>query len=406
MSRFCRLPIALFLVLLLSATAFAAAPALISESAVLIDAKTGQVLYDKEMHKKQYPASITKIATVIVGLEHAELSDRIVMSEEAVFSVARDTSHIALTTDEEITFENAAYAALLMSANDACNGIAEHVSGDIASFVTLMNESVASYGAKNTHFSNANGLKDENHYTTAYDMAMICRHAIENQTFRKIFGTHTYEMPPNNKQPERRYFANQHSMIADPEFKYEGIIGGKAGWTTVAQYTLVTAAERDGRELIAVVMKSPRNDDKYTDTKARLGYGFSEFVEISPDSGGFSVEDSIALLVPKGTEKSDITAESVLVDGKERVSFRLSEAPPTMPATLGIFPIKERDRAVNTSSVGTHREEDRGGISFFAIIGIILGTIIALIALLLLGIIIRKKIYRMRRRRRRNKYRR
>ncbi len=404
MSRFLKLLCALLCALLFSLTASAQAPSLISESAVLIDADTGQVLYDKQMHKQQYPASITKIATVIVGLEHASLSDKIVMSEEAVFSVARDTSHIALTTDEEITFENAAYAALLMSANDACNGIAEHVSGDIDSFVALMNESVREYGAKNTHFSNANGLKDSEHYTTAYDMAMICAHAIKNTEFRKIFSSITYQMPPNNKQPERRYFANQHSMMADPEFKYDGIIGGKAGWTTAAQFTLVTAAERDGRTLIAVVMKSPRNDDKYTDTKALLDYGFSEFDAVTVNSDAFPLKEPATVLLPVGTEAAGISFSSVIENGREYISLTLDTPPATMPSYLGKFPAKTAVKTVKQISEDDGvSDTDRGGISFLGVIGIILGTFVLLIILLLLAIIIRKKIYRMLRRRRRRR---
>ncbi len=405
MSRFLKFLTVLLCALLFSFAASAQAPALISESAVLIDADTGQVLYDKQMHKQQFPASITKIATVIVGLEHASLSDKIVMSEEAVFSVSRDSSHIALTVDEEISFENAAYAALLMSANDACNGIAEHVSGDIDTFVALMNESVRQYGAKNTHFSNANGLKDSEHYTTAYDMAMICRHAIQNAEFRKIFSSITYQMPPNNKQPERRYFANQHSMMADPEFKYDGIIGGKAGWTTAAQFTLVTAAERDGRTLIAVVMKSPRNDDKYTDTKALLDYGFSEFDAITTDSDTFKLAEPATVLVPAGTEPESISYSSITEDGREYISLTLSNPPSSMPQELGRFPAKQAERTAKVIPDGyeTSEEERSGGISFFGIVGIILATAVLLIVLLLLAIIIRKKIYRMLRRRRRRR---
>ena len=278
-------------------------PALISESAVLIDADSGQVLYSKEMDKQQYPASITKIITVALALENAQLTDTITMSDTAVNSVGRNTSHIALTGGEMITVEHAVYAAMLMSANDACNGLAEHVSGTIEGFASLMTQKAAEWGAKNTHFNNANGLKDDKHYTSAYDMAMIMRHALTIDKFREIIGTKTYEMPPNNKQDEIRYFANQHSMLMDPKFAYEGLIGGKAGYTTAAQFTLVTAAKRNGITLIAVVMKSPRNDDKYHDTAALLDYGFNNFSRHELSVESLSQKDA-TVVDTFGNEKS------------------------------------------------------------------------------------------------------
>ena len=147
MTRFFKLLIATALISLLFCTA-SAAPSLISESAVLMDAETGQVLYDKNMHVQKHPASITKIATVICGLENGNLSDKITMSENAVFSVSRNSSHIALDVGEELTLEEASYAALLVSANEACNGIAEHCGGTIENFVSMMNNTAKEAGAK------------------------------------------------------------------------------------------------------------------------------------------------------------------------------------------------------------------------------------------------------------------
>ncbi len=409
-----RFLVGFILAAVLAVSALAAPPSVISESAVLIDAETGQVLYEKAMHEKHFPASITKIATVIVGLEELSLDDKIVMSDEAVFSVGRETSHIALTPGEEITVRDAAYAALLMSANDACNGIAERASGSIDAFVSLMNERAAEYGALNTHFNNANGLKDDEHYTTAYDMAMICRHAIKNGSFREIFGSITYEMEPNNKQPEKRLFANQHDMVNKTDWHYEGIVGGKAGWTTTAQYTLVTAAERDGRCLIAVVMKSPRNENKYQDTTALLDYGFSEFSEVSFSEeeiladGGLSVDGEATLLLPEGKTKGDVSISITEENGKSVVSFSLEEAPLFMPTKLLDVACSEK-QAVETVSEKTREapEEKTGGFKIFLLcIGVIVLAFVAFCLLVVLFVIIRKKIYRMRKRRRnRRKYR-
>lgn len=158
-------------------------PNVSSEAAVLMDAGTGQILYQKNMDQKEYPASTTKIMTVLLALENGEFDDVLTMSHDAVFSILRGSSHIALTTDEQITLEQAVYAALLASANDAANGIAEYVSGSMEAFAEKMTERAHELGAINTHFVNAHGLDDENHYTTAHDLALIMQEAIKHEEF-------------------------------------------------------------------------------------------------------------------------------------------------------------------------------------------------------------------------------
>ena len=138
-------------------------PQLQSETAVLMDAETGQILYQKEMNKKMYPASITKIVTGMLALKNAQLTETITMSYDAVFSIDRDSSHIALDVNEQITLEQALYALTIESANDAANGIAELVGGSMEEFVDMMNQTAKDAGAINTNFSNAHGLFDENH---------------------------------------------------------------------------------------------------------------------------------------------------------------------------------------------------------------------------------------------------
>jgi len=255
-------------------------PQIVSEAAVLMDAKTGQVLYEKNMHTQLYPASITKILTILLGIEHGQLQDKVTMSREAVFSITKGSSHIALTDGEEITLEQALYAAMLPSANDASNGIAEHISGSIENFAVLMNQRAREAGALNSNFVNPHGLPDEEHVSTAYDMAMITRAALHNDTFRQVFGTVRYTIPPTNKQPEARDLWSEHRMLTTNRFYYEGVIGGKTGYTSVSQNTLVTAAKRGDRELIAVVMKSQAYG-VYTDTTALFDYGFEQFSEAS-----------------------------------------------------------------------------------------------------------------------------
>lgn len=256
-----------------------APPLIESEAAVLMDARTGQILYEKNMDEQLYPASITKIMTVLLGVENAGLQETITMSHKAVFSIELGAAHIALDEGEQINMEQALMAAMLPSANEACNGIAEHVSGSIPEFVKLMNQRAIEAGARHTNFVNPNGLADPNHLTTAYDMAAITRAAIQNPEFRRIFGTSHYIIPPTNKQPETRYLWAEHKMFESGRYEYQGVIGGKTGYTKESGNTLVTLAQRGDRQLIAVVLRSV-NHAVYTDTIALFDYGFNQFNDI------------------------------------------------------------------------------------------------------------------------------
>lgn len=291
-------------------------PVIVSEAAVLMDAKTGQVLFEKNMHEQLYPASITKIMTALLGLENGNLNDIITMSHEAVFSIEKGSSHIALDTGEQITLEQALMAAMLPSANEASNGIAEYVGGTIPEFVKLMNQRAIEAGALHTNFHNANGLPDKEHVTTAYDMAMITKAALMNDEFCRIFGTLKYEIPPTNKQPETRYLYAEHKMLPSGRFEYEGVIGGKTGYTGDAQCTLVTVAQRGNRELIAVVLKS-LGYGVYNDTKTLLDYGFDEFYTtqiVLPAATADNMSDS-----PENLEK----AQSIIDQYQDAAYTRL-----------------------------------------------------------------------------------
>lgn len=251
-------------------------PEIFSGSAVVMEAETGTVLYDKNMHQKAYPASITKILTAILSIENCSMNEMVEFSDEAVFSVPRDSSHIAIVPGEFLSVENCLYGLMLASANEVANALAEHVSGSIDAFVNLMNERAAELGAVDTHFNNTNGLPDEAHYTSCYDMAMISRAAVSNETFIKIDSTTSYMIPPTNLQVEERPVNTLHPLLLNGSRHYEGCFGGKTGYTTVAGNTLVTFAKRNGITLICVVMQSD-SLNIYEDSTALLNYGFENF---------------------------------------------------------------------------------------------------------------------------------
>lgn len=255
-------------------------PEIYSGAAVVIEAETGTVLYDKNMNEQCYPASITKILTGILTLENAGLNEMVEFSDEAVFSVPRNSSHIAITPGELLSVEDCMYGMMLASANEVANALAEHISGSVEKFVDLMNYRAKQLGAINTHFNNANGLPDDNHYTTCYDMAMISRAAVTNEAFIKINSTVSYMIPPTNLQPESRPVNTLHPLLINGSRHYDGCFGGKTGYTSVAGNTLVTFARRDGMTLICVVMKSD-DVNVYTDSTALLNYGFHSFQKLN-----------------------------------------------------------------------------------------------------------------------------
>ncbi|MDO5540517.1 MAG: hypothetical protein Q4F83_10670 [Eubacteriales bacterium] len=248
-----------------------------ADSAILIDGNTGAVLYAKDVEKKEYPASITKIMTTLIALEKGNLSDVVTFSENAVYSIEFGSSHLGLTEGEQLTLEQCLYGIMMASANEISNAVAEHIGGSIDEYVKMMNERAAQIGCTNTHFVNVHGLHEEDHYVCAKDMALIMKEAMKNEKFREIIQTVEYDYPETNKVKEKRYFMNHHKMLFEEGMVYDGCLGGKTGYTDEAWNTLVTAAERDGQFLIAVVLRSPGLYVSYEDTKVLLDYGFEHF---------------------------------------------------------------------------------------------------------------------------------
>lgn len=253
-------------------------PNIEAEAAVLMDAYTGTVLYSKNAEKQLYPASITKLMTLLLGAENLNPEDPLIVSESAAYGIEPGSSSIYADTGEKFTVEQALMAVALESANEMSLAIAEEVSGSFKKFVELMNERAYSLGCTGTHFNNPNGLPDEIHYTTAHDMALIAQAAWNNVTCRKYITTYYYEIPPTNVQPETRYMLNHHKMMPGRDYAYDGVVGGKTGYTTVAGNTLVTFAQRGNTTLVAVVLKSING--AYSDTAALLDYGFDHFEQI------------------------------------------------------------------------------------------------------------------------------
>lgn len=269
-------------------------------SAIVMELSTGLILYQHKMHRKAYPASITKILTAMLTAENTTPNEILTVSTGAAYGISPGDSTVFSEPGEKLTIEECLYAIMLQSANEVCLAVGEHVSGSVSSFVDLMNQRVKELGLKDTHFNNPNGLPDTKHYTSAYDMAVIARTAMKNDLFRKVTGTKAYTCPKTNKHKEERYWPNHHQMInayTYPKYAYKYCTGGKTGFTQAAGSTLVTYAEKDGMELVCVVMKaaSPKNSEwnEYTDTTTLLNFGFENYQKYSASETKESISSSL-----------------------------------------------------------------------------------------------------------------
>ena len=249
-------------------------PDITSKSAILIDNRTNKVLYSKNENNKMYPASTTKILTAIIVLENCNLNDVITVSYEAISSIPEGYSIANLQVGEELTVEQLLELLLVHSANDAANVLAIHVGGSITSFVSMMNTKVSDLGLTGSHFTNVYGLHDENHYTTAKDLAFIMKYCLKNETFRKIAGQASCAIPATNKYGTRKYNTTNELIIPKTASYYPYMTAGKTGFTTPAGECLVSSAYKDNLELICVVLGG---NSRFSDTRSLYEYAYSNY---------------------------------------------------------------------------------------------------------------------------------
>lgn len=216
-------------------------PSIIGESGIVMEVSTGTILFEKNIHDTHYPASITKIMTALLAIENCEMDEIVTVPPEAVYMEDKGT-HIALDAGEQLTVEECLYAILLASANDAAYALAEHVGGTYENFICMMNAKAKEIGCQNTNFTNPHGLPDENHVTSAYDMALITRAALQYDMFQTVSGAFYYEIPPTEHQKDLICMNNHHKMIGKTNFHNEEVFAGKNGYTNAAGHTLVTCA--------------------------------------------------------------------------------------------------------------------------------------------------------------------
>ena len=258
-------------------------PNLKSEAAILFEVSTGNILYSKNATQKLYPASTTKILTAIIAIESCELDDVATVSKNAIALVPSGYSNGGLVPGEELTIKDLLYALMLNSANEAANVLAEHISGTIDKFSILMNQKADEIGCTNSNFLNTNGMHNDNHYTTALDLAIIANYCMKNDTFREIVSTQTYTLPNTNKYSGTPRIMKNTNQLINTSSKYylEEATGIKTGYTSQAGNCLVSSAKRNNIELIAVTLKAGSSSQdsayRFIDGKELLEYGLNNF---------------------------------------------------------------------------------------------------------------------------------
>mgnify|MGYP002519426019 CR=1 FL=1 len=311
-------------------------PGIEAQAAILMDVNTEAVLYSKNANTKLYPASITKILTTLLACENLSADEEITVSKNASASVTAGDSSIYAAPGEKFTRDQALMAVMLQSANEMSVAVAEQVSGSVKKFTELMNWRAKLFGCKNTHFNNPNGLPDENHYTTAADMALIAKSAWMNPLYRRFCTKRYYAIKPTNKFTETRQLLNHHKMMKNGEYYYEGVLGGKTGYTNASRNTLVTYCKRGNTTLVAVILNSTSAANAYSDTASLFNYGFENFEKVDMDvsmdpvpykvlpcdkyilknNGNtypFYYKSKVYVTLPKGIKKSQLTRRQAIL---------------------------------------------------------------------------------------------
>lgn len=395
-------------------------PGVYAESQIVMDINTGSVLYAKNIDEKQFPASITKIMTALVALENSQLTDRVKFTEDSISFLEYGDAHIGMKAGEEISMEDALYGMMLASANEVSHAIAECAGGfGYEGFIAKMNEKAEELGCTNTHFVNANGLHDDDHYVSARDMALISAAAYQHEEFRKIIQTLQYTIPVTNITNEERIFQQNHKMLfpENPNY-YENCTGGKTGYTDQALSTLVTYADDGNVQLVAVNLRS-HGANVYTDARALFDYTYSNFnkiklagtedtdkIESFADAGAY-------LLLPNNFSVSDLEISYALdeegrdSDGIVTYSY---EGQPMGSQQINFTDAyykelkKANDIQIDKMANNDTPEDTNKGLPF--IVKLLIGVVLVIIVLFMILLCIanhRQKVRAARRRRRRRR---
>lgn len=337
-----------------------------AETAILIDAETGEALYEKETSRTMFPASTTKILTAIIAIENSELDDKVIIDEEVATS--KEGTHLGLLTGEVFSMNDLLHGLLISSNNDVAVAIAKHISGDVENFSILMNSEAKRMGAKDSNFVNPSGLPDDNHISSAYDLAVIARYAMENDVFKEIVKKSTYVIEPTNKTDKVRNLQNSNKLLfsdkkikvdgKDTSVKYEGVEGIKTGYTKAAQQCMVSSLNRDGKRYISVTLHSI-GTNIYVDAHKLFNYSSkdatptilakkNEFVDNINIEGGDSPFITAVFASDFKLEQTNIDVSNITREFKPTANLKL---PISKGQLVGKVTFKDEDKIIGSANI-------------------------------------------------------
>lgn len=372
-----------------------------SSGSVLIDAKTGKILLQKDMNKKLYPASTTKILTAILAIENLNLDSKLTASRSAVMAIPSGYSNAGIKAGESLSVSDLLEMFLIHSANEVGYIFAEEISGNIDNFANLMNKKASELGCTNTHFTNPSGIHDVNHYSTAYDMALIAKYCMQNETFRNIVNKKSCKFSATDLYPEERYFKNTNSLLdSSNRYYYEYAIGIKTGFTTQAKNCLIAGAKKDGIELIAVMLGAEATENgqsgRYVDAKNLFDYGFENYKIMDFLKEGSQIKNIEIKNATKETKKLNLIAKSSL-SATFQTNFDISTLVPTIEIFENINAPIAKDTVLGKVSYnidGIVYESDliaENDVIKSNLLEIIFQVILAIIVLILIVVILSHK---------------
>ena len=373
----------------------AEAPSIDTGSIYLMDSRTTKPLYTKDENTRMYPASTTKIMTAILTLENCDLDEVVTANYSAISNIPEGYTTADIQIGEQLTIEQLLELLLVHSANDAANVLAEYVGGSINSFVSMMNTKLNDLGLTDSHFTNAYGLQDDNHYTTAHDLAFLMKYCLQNETFRKISGQASCAIPATNMWGPRKYDSTNQLLIAGNEYYYQYVFSGKTGFTSQAKHCLVTAAYNNDLELICVVLG---NDDRFNVTRSLYEYAFSNYelknvinendiVTNITVNGASNNTKNLDLLIsesiPALVETNNNTELTPIIDLNDNISAPISQGDILGKVTYSINGVN-----YTTNLIASHDVEKSNVISY-----LVFGLVLIIFIFIIMGILnYRKKV--------------
>lgn len=407
--------IIIFIILIsLQTFSFASEVNITAKSAILVEVSTGRIIYEKNSTKKMYPASTTKIMTAIVVLENCKLDDIVTVNESALQGIPSGYVTCDLHPGEELTVNDLLYALMVKSGNDVACALAEHVAGSVEAFAEMMNTKAKEIGCTGTHFVNPNGIHDDDHYTTAYDLYLMAKYGMQNETFRTLVSTTSYTLPATNKHPETdRTFSNSNELLNknSKNYYYSNAIGIKTGTTSKAGDCLVAQSSRDGLDFISVVLDSGTTSDglsgRFIDTKKLFDYAYDNFTltKITEEKSLIKTVEienatketkNLDLLIDKSItiiNKKDLDVNKIIPEIKLKENL---QAPINNGEVVGTIKYKVDNIEYSANLLAGNEVVKKADLTIF--------IIVAGILLLLVGITIlqrKKRINRKRKKRRR-----